>query len=249
MSKTPKVFRTVMVPTGCFKRPARNPNVMSDRDYRALVESVRATGFVQPILARGAEPPRAPTPEDDAATVEDLLAAESVWRLSASSLEIVDGDHRYLAMVECGAAEVPAVVGPFTDREVALLQISMNRLRGELDLGAVAKVLDELAQAGTDDLHLSGYPQDEVDALLAAMKPDPEDLADMGAVGSGDDKPSAMGEPEKGWDLTIVFPSSRERAKVRKWLKRLGGGDMRAGIKAAMDEDEGGGEAEEDEGS
>lgn len=237
---TPKVFRTVMVPVGNFRRPERNPNVMSDRDYQMLVEGIRRTGFLQPILGRAPEPPRAPTSEDDDETVERLLAEDAAWRLSVLDIEIVDGDHRYQAAVECGMPEVPAVVGEFDERTARLLQIGMNRLRGELDLGQVAKVLDELAEGGlrVDDLAVSGYPADEVDALLAAMKPDAEDLADVDAMG-GSDGPAPEAAAEDGaYELTIALRTRKEQREARKKLKKLGGGDLRAGLLRVLSDEE-----------
>jgi ParB-like chromosome segregation protein Spo0J len=239
MSQTvpPRAYRTVVLPVDVLVPPAKNPNRMPPGDFDALVANVREAGFLQPILARGEAPPREPVAGDPPEVVEELLAADTVWRLRSTRLEVVDGAHRLRAAVACGMTAVPCVVGPFSDREAKLLQVGMNRLRGELDLGAVARVLDELSAegAGLPDLALSGYPEAEIEALLAAMRPDPEDLADVGAVG-GPEEPAE--EPAGGaWTLEVVFETKKELGAARRKLRKLGGGDLRRGLLKALDEE------------
>lgn len=240
---TAKVFRTVMLPVDALVPPERNPNSMPDADYAALVANIRSTGFLQPILVRGPEPPRAPTYEDDAVAVEELFGTEFVWRENLpKSLPIVDGEHRWRAAREVGLTEVPCVVGEFDDRTVELLRIGMNRLRGELDLGAVAKTLSELTAGGADleDLLLSGYSSDEIDGLLAAMRDDPADLNDVGSVGGPNDEPRGTGGndgPGKAWVLEIVCETKKQLQAVRKKLTRLGNKDLLKGLLKALDEE------------
>jgi ParB-like chromosome segregation protein Spo0J len=249
-----KIFRTVMLPVGALAPPATNPNSMPDADYAALVANIRGTGFLQPVLVRGPEPPRAPTYEDDARTVEDLFGAEGAWRAALAlggargvvdatgvKLPIVDGEHRWRAAVEVGLAEVPCVVGDFDERTARLLQIGMNRLRGELNLGAVGRVLEELSAAGAelDELLLSGYAPDEVEGLLAAMRPDPVDLGDVGSVGGEDPGVASDGGDGSGkaWVLEVVFETRKELQAVKKKLNRLGNKDFRRGLLKALDEE------------
>lgn len=239
---TAKIFRTVMLPVDALTPPERNPNSMPDADYAALVANIRSTGFLQPILVRGPEPPRAPTYEDDAVAVEELFGIEFVWRENLpTALPIVDGEHRWRAAREVGLAEVPCVVGEFDGRTVELLRIGMNRLRGELDLGAVAKTLSELSAGGAelDDLLLSGYSADEIDGLLAAMRDDPVDLGDVGSVGGPEDEPREGGgdKPGKAWILEVVMESRKELQAVRKKLNALGRKDLRKGLLKALDEE------------
>lgn len=238
-----KVFRTVMLPVDALAPPERNPNSMPDADYAALVANIRSTGFLQPILVRGLEPPRAPTPNDDAVFVDTLLREERDWReiVLEDFLPIVDGEHRWRAAREVGLAEVPCVVGEFDNRTVELLRIGMNRLRGELDLGAVAKTLSELSAGGAelDELLLSGYSADEIDGLLAAMRDDPADLSDVGSVGGPEDEPREDGGDKSGkaWVLEVVMESRKELQAVRKKLNALGRKDLRKGLLKALDEE------------
>jgi ParB-like chromosome segregation protein Spo0J len=249
-----KVFRTVMLPVGALVPAPDNPNSMSDEDYAALVAGIRRTGFLQPVLVRGPEPPPAPTldaPDDEVLTaVED----EAAWRAAlalggvgalaqmGAELRIVDGEHRWRAACEVGLTEIPCVVGDFDEKTARLLQIGMNRLRGELDLSAVGRTFQELFDGGAelDELLASGYTADEVGGLLAAMRPDPEDLADVGAVGGDEPETSGAADGDslgKAWELTITLDSRKELQAVRKKLNRLGNKDLRKGLLKALDEE------------
>jgi ParB-like chromosome segregation protein Spo0J len=248
-----KVYRTVMLPVDALVPAESNPNSMSDEDYAALVAGIRRTGFLQPVLVRGPEPPPAPTPGAPDDEVLALVEDEAAWRSALAlggvgalaqigvKLRIVDGEHRWRAAREVGLAEVPCVVGDFNEKTAKLLQIGMNRLRGELDLGAVGRTLQELADGGAelDELLTSGYTADEVDGLLAAMRPDPEDLTDVGAVGGTEpeERGAADDSSGKAWELKITLESRKELQAVRKKLNRLGGRDLRKGLLKALDEE------------
>jgi ParB-like chromosome segregation protein Spo0J len=249
-----KVYRTVMLPVGALIPAESNPNSMSDEDYAALVAGIRRTGFLQPVLVRGPEPPPAPAPGAPDDEVLALVEDEAAWRATLAlggvgalaqigiELRIIDGEHRWRAAREVGLAEVPCVVGDFDERTAKLLQIGMNRLRGELDLGAVGRTLQELSDGGAelDDLLASGYTADEVEGLLAAMRPDPDDLADVGAVGGADpEAPAPAGDdgPGKAWALEVVFETKKTLQAVRKKLKQLGKGDLARGLLKALDEE------------
>lgn len=199
-------LRIERVPIEELIEPDKNPNQMGAEEYRLLVGAVRRVGFLQPILAR---------PE-------------------GSKLRIVDGVHRYRAAQETGMKLVPVVVGAFDDDEAMALQIGMNRLRGELDLAKVAESMNELADIGwsRDDLTLTGFAADEVDALLRSVETETED-----EILAGTSSPEPEEPVDKTYLLEIAMPDVKSLRAARRRLKKLGGGDLAKGLLALLEED------------
>jgi len=197
---------------------------MRPHEYELLVGAIRAEGFLQPVLVRDLLPPGS-----SAADARD----------PASRLyEIVDGVHRCRAARDANLSHVPAVVLPmdYPEEKARLLQIGMNRLRGELDLVAVGETLAELSELVPDlDLALSGFTEAEVDGLLAAQSPiNPNDL-----LGDGMDAPDpADAQPEAAvFMLEIPLDSAAELKAAKKSLRRAGGKgnrDLAKGLRAAL---------------
>lgn len=80
-----------------------------------LIDSLRANGMLQPILARPWPP-----------------AWKKPLRQAAGYLEIVDGERRYLAAGPAGLERVPVIVRELTDVEVLRVQLISNREREEI---------------------------------------------------------------------------------------------------------------------
>jgi len=174
-----------------------NPNVMGDKDVATLAAAIGKFGNLQPILV--------------------IPTVDGRYR-------IVDGHHRSKAARAAGRTVVDAVVLPidYPPEDERMLRISMNRLRGELDLGVVAEVLASMVASGAsvDDLLLSGYSADEIDALLRVSTVDP----------AGDDlMGQSMGSTEPANDATafvleVPFESKADMAKAKRALRRAAAG-------------------------
>jgi ParB-like chromosome segregation protein Spo0J len=193
--------------------PPSNPNVMADGDFQRLVGNIRSEGFLQPALVRR------------------LPGDEPMY-------EIVDGVHRTRAAREVGLDDIPAVILPadYPDEKARLLQIGMNRLRGQLDLTAVADVLGELRDVPGIDVDLSGFSADEITGLLrASSDPDPNDLLGDSAGGALGDDPEEDERP-KAYELTVAFGSAAELTAVKKALRKVAGRGkgLDVGIKRAL---------------
>lgn len=190
--------------------PPTNPNVMSATDFARLVKNVRQEGFLQPVLARRLE------------------GEEPMY-------EIVDGVHRTRAAREVGLDHLPVVVLPadYPLEKTRLLQIGMNRLRGQLDLTAVAETFAEM-QGLELDLELSGFSDDMIAGLLRTRDTSVEDLLGDGIgdtdLGDADDKPA------KAFELTVAFASAQELKDVKKALRKQAGRgrDLGVGLKRAL---------------
>jgi len=182
-----------------LREPEANPNQMSAEAFGLLVHGIECEGFLQPVLARD---------QGD------------------GTLRIVDGVHRARAAKAVGMTHVPAVVLPpeYPVEKERLLQIAMNRLRGELDLTQVAATFAELLRGLEDvDLTLSGFGQHEIDALVRATADiNATDLLNESArdisIGKGG------GDEDAGvFELLVQFRTADELKAVKRALKKAAG--------------------------
>lgn len=189
-------------------KPSRdvNPNRMEEDKYVLLVAGIRRFGFLQPILVRSVD---------------------------GYGWEIVDGHHRLRACLEIGLPDMPCVdcTGK-TDEEIKALMVSMNRNRGELDLGIVAGGLLDLSNTGwsTEELTVTGFTLSEVEDLLASTKID-ADVMDQ-PIALADDEPA----PPSEFVLEILFATKSDFSAARRALKKSAGkgGDLAAGLMRAL---------------
>jgi len=130
---------------------------------------------------------------------------------------IIDGCHRVRAAKELKLKSIPAIVSTSGIEDARILQIGMNRLRGELDLKIVATTFEELSNDGwlVEDLSLSGFNTDEIQSLIAAM-------------GDADISPKDAAEPverpkkEEVFALTLHFETEEDLDMVKNALKKKG---------------------------
>lgn len=202
-----------------IREPARNPNYMSPDDFEALCAVVAAKGFFQPPLLRRVHP-LGSGPHDG-----------PTW-------EVVDGVHRVRACLRAGLTEVQAVCTDLDETGARVLQVSMNKLRGELNLTAVAETVRELVDAGMamPDLQLIGYSDDELRAMLDATKTTTEEdiLADSPGGLFDDLEPEEPAKP-KPYILELTFATAADLRRVKRTLKKAGSGDHAAGLLRLID--------------
>lgn len=183
-----------------LKAPGTNPNRMSDETYAMLVEAIRRVGFLQPVLA-----------QEDA----------------DGSLVIVDGYHRVKAAREVGLTNVPVIVGDFQDDPgmAHAVQIGMNRMRGELDLAAVAQQVSALATSGwnMEDLELTGFSKSELEDLLATTRHRDEEVLEGGLGGAPNSEPEAEEGAAKPFILELTFAKKADLSKAKRGLKKAAG--------------------------
>jgi ParB-like chromosome segregation protein Spo0J len=198
--------------------PAKNPNHMTPEDFEALRAGIREFGpGLQPPLLRRLHPPGSGPHEGP------------TW-------EAVDGDHRVRALREEGFTEMQAVCTDADERTARILQVAMNKVRGELNLTAVAETVRELVDAKVDleTIKLIGYADDELKAMLEATAVDTAE--DVLGTGTGDifeeddEKPAP-----KPFLLELTFSTAAELRKVKRVLKKAGSGDHAAGLLSLID--------------
>lgn len=116
-----------------------NVNILDGRAYEAARESIRVSGFVDPVTVR--EHPREP-----------------------ECFEIIDGEHRWKAAMDEGMEEIAVnvLVVP-TEADARKLTLQLNN-KGTADPKGLADELDSLKEIFGDDLLLGlpfGEPDDE----------------------------------------------------------------------------------------
>jgi hypothetical protein len=199
-------IRSVLVAE--LTRAARNPNVMAPAARAALAANVRDMGgLLQPILLEHDGP----------------------------NLHVLDGHHRLDAAEASGALSVDAVVveGPLSPEERSFLTLSMNRLRGEFNLGTVAEMFTEMRDEGwsLEGMTATGFDAAEVKALLGAgVSADPTPGE---GGGMPDDAPSTADRPHI---LEVSFASAKELTTVKRLLRKAAGPtkDITRGLRAVL---------------
>lgn len=176
-----------------------NPNRMDDRHFAAEVESIRTFGFVDPITVRQ-------HPDDPAL------------------LEIVDGEHRYRALVHLYAqdapspglpprSEIPVVdLGRLDDATAQSLTLVLNETRGHAPREDVAHLLDDIATLVGPDAARRGLPIDEaqMEELLALARRGPA-LDELPEVLSGEAPPPPSTDDPGGDQGTPREPDDERR--------------------------------------
>ena len=137
-----------------------NPNKQDDFIYEKELASIKAFGFVDPILCR---------------------TLGSGW-------EIIDGEHRWRAAGDLGINQVPIIdLGEVEEDEAKQLTIVLNETRGRPDPGKLRALLGELAsrKSVTDLLQVLPYTREQFDGLVKPFDWDSVERP-RGPVGNGD---------------------------------------------------------------
>lgn len=195
---TPAVIE---VPLDIVVNAPRNPNKLDIYRFDALKAGIATEGFLQPILVR------------------DIG--------SDGKVEIIDGHHRVESARLAGLTKLPAIIIKCDDKKAAQLSISMNRLRGDLDLGEVSILFDELHVAGVsaEDLAMTGFTPIEVEALLdAAQKSVDEDMP-----AAFDKAPESPSTSPEAFTLELEFTDKKEMGRAKRKLQKIAGQDMPLG--------------------
>lgn len=128
---------------------AWNTNVVSPDNERKLTESLKRFGFFKPILARV-------TPDGE--------------------LEVIGGEHRWMAAKTLGYATVPVVnLGPLDDKTAKEISLVDNGRYGNDDALQLAELLSELGNV--DDLtSFMPYESADMEKLFSAVTVALDDL-------------------------------------------------------------------------
>lgn len=198
MSTVPEVPEPTLIPLADVRDPTKNPNHMPQERFELLVSAIQAHGFLQPILVR---------PD------------------GGGGYRLIDGFHRCKAARMLGLTDVSAVVVESEEAAAKVLQIGMNRLRGELNLSEVADVLVELSAGGmdVDALTTTGFSKEEIDGLMERAHPDEDDALGEDYSLDPSSADTTGNRNERPFVLELTFPDGATLKKVRRKLKKAAG--------------------------
>jgi ParB/RepB/Spo0J family partition protein len=134
----------------------RSANRMSEERFAKLVENIRETGQMQPLIVR-------------------------LYPKKKQQFVIIDGHYRKKACEQLGQTEVLCLVWDITEKESGLLLASLNRLRGEDHPGKRAELLNGLKQDYGVERLCQLIPENEhqLKELLALLDQQEDSLKDM----------------------------------------------------------------------
>lgn len=192
-----------------------NPNQMPEDQYRALVATLRKHGFTQNVIVRPSE-------------VQGRYI-------------MADGHHRLKAARELGIATVPAVV--VADKDAARsMMLSMNNIRGEINLSLASNLLKDLHDVAgwtLEDLQVTGFSHDELQDLLAVGDENPDDILSEGVPQEPiDDKAIPAPKVQTGMIIELEYTDVVRYKAAKKALKKASaGGSLADGLDALLRSD------------
>ena len=164
-------IESAVLPVGEILRPAKNPNKMTEFMFHSLVEGIKKDGFIYPVVLRK----------------ENKL--------------IIDGDHRYLAAIECGMKEIPVIMLDVSEQDAVKIGIALNQKKGYFDYAELREVLLEvLPEADMATLSMDiGFTEIELQRLYEDSTFDSEKVLKQKLLEAGIpiDKVDAMAEVGK----------------------------------------------------
>ncbi len=166
---TKKEFKLAyeLLPLSKLKENPKNPNVMSEKMFKLLVDNIEREGFKDPIIVR-------PKDEDGFYLIED-------------------GHHRKMALVELGFEVGPCVIADFKG-DLDLSSLMLNKIKGHLAPDKVGAILMGLREeySSQDLANLTGYSSQDLENYASVLSV-PE-LPDLGHYGSLSSFPYAGGK-------------------------------------------------------
>jgi ParB/RepB/Spo0J family partition protein len=171
----------------------KNPNAMSDVDFKKLVSNIKRTGNCPPLIVR-------PMPDN-----------------GGSTYMLIDGKHRREALLKLGKKEWECYVWHGSDKEADIALATLNTLRGSDDHFKRAELIDSLLKIdGMDAESLALVVSDtrtEIEDYQRLMAVDAETIAAMERVLAPEPEDTAM-------KMTFaLFPGQYEN--VRRALDHL----------------------------
>lgn len=145
------VYVPVMVPVAQLNPAPYNPQKMTPGQFESLKASIRANGFVEPLVVR------------------------------KTGMAIIGGHHRVRAVKELcieesrPMPELPCVVLDVGDRAARRLNVALNRIHGEPDVRLLAELVDGLNDESPitdDEALLMGFDErEDLSKLLKIAAP------------------------------------------------------------------------------
>lgn len=164
-----------------LNRAAYNPRIELDesmKEYWALRKSIETFGNVEPI----------------------------VWNEKTGN--VVGGHQRLKVLEDIGAKEVDCYVVSLSEEEEKILNLALNKIKGEWDYEKLEDLLSEI-----DDKELTGFSADELSVILAENEEGIDEDFDF-----SDFQPENTNTYES-WIIDLIFESNE---KAKSWVEAHG---------------------------
>lgn len=181
-----------------------NPNVMTERIYRAELESIAHFGFIDPITVREVEAQQALAIIDGEHRWRAFGELRAKWEIG----DLAEFHHDLLPLFE--ANELPVVnLGALPDADAKKLTIILNETRGKANTVDLAALLAEIgAEIGGEALSVGlPYNPDELAQLLESVNYDWE-AAKNKRQSSDDETDEGEGESKPDQLLIVTLQLS-----------------------------------------
>ncbi len=119
-----------------------NPNVMEERDFQNLENSIERYGYIEPII------------------------------VNKRNNVIVGGHHRLRALKNKGVKEVDVVYVDLDESEEKRLNIALNRISGYWDIDKLEEVVNELMADDPSLIEFTGLSEFELDSMFGVEEVD-----------------------------------------------------------------------------
>lgn len=191
------------LPLNALRAHPSNPNRLTGRNRRLLARHLERAGRCPPIIVR-------PHPTE------------------TDAYEIIDGHHRAAIARELGWTDIEAVIWHASDGEANLLLATLNRLHGEDDPSARARLFAELEGAFDTESLRALVPETpaEIRALERLLEPPRLPAPPPPALGDRDAEPLET--------LIILLPRA-DCARVERVLRDLNPRDTGRALCALVD--------------
>ena len=130
-------MQTTSVPLGDLKFSDYNPREISTHDFESLKRSIKRYGFLEPVV------------------VNQFPGRENI---------LVGGHQRVRAAKALGLAEVPVIYVNLPLKEEQLLNLALNRIRGDWQEEQLVQLIGQIENG--QGLELTGFTDQELDKLL-----------------------------------------------------------------------------------
>ncbi len=128
------------VPLDQLRPDPTNPRHIPQAELEALTRSISEFGLVDPIIAR------------------------------AEDKTVIGGHQRLLAARKLGLKTVPVIFLDISKEKARLLNVALNKIRGDFDHELLARLLADLSETPELDLTLTGFDDKEIKQLLKGLE-------------------------------------------------------------------------------
>ena len=136
--------------------------------------------------------------------------------VNKNGMRIISGHQRYKVLKEQGVTETEVVFVDLTEDKEKLLNIALNKIRGQWDIPKLSELLNEFDD---EQLSLTGFSPEEIEALTEEY----EDAVDKAFDEVTPEEENAHSDTEEAEDATeegvLVYLSFEKKDDALAWLK------------------------------